>query len=571
MRFGSSFRVVAAALGTISVIAACGSSSTSGSTETLAADQTFRFGMSNDVESLDPAHVSAATDITYLNEVFTGLYRFDNDLKIVPSGATALPDISADGLTWTFHLRHDMVFSNGDKITSADWVYSWTRTLRLNDAYASNLEAMVGSTDVESGKATTISGLSAPDAYTLVAKLSAPAGYWLTQLAMPTASEVLDQKVISAAGDDHWTESPSTYIGSGPWKMTARIPKQSMDFAPVKNWWGGDTGKLTAVHVDIGIDDVSRVKKFESGGYEVVGMSNNAPGPDDVLRYQNDPTKKALLNIYPGARTTGMGFNFVTGPFASVSGAKPGDPTVNPSDPGLDGRRAFSMAIDRAQLTDIACAHSITCQPATGGIISKGLKGYLGDGSDPYAKFDATAAKALYQKWDPTGSKVKGLEIRYNSTAGNDKVWANVQAQLKQNLGVDVKLAPSDFPTLLKDRKAKTRTILFRDSWGADYDHPQDWFDNLFICGQAPVGKGNNEAYCNPELDKIVTDADSKPISDPATVAAYQKAGQILVNDVVYATLFYGTQPYLTQSYVKGTGFNSLYDFNWEGIRLLQH
>ena len=133
------------------------------------------------------------------------------------------------------------MFSNGDKITSADWVWSWTRTLRLNDAYASNLEVIKGAADVEAGTATKLAGLSAPDAYTLKAELDAPAGYWLTQLAMPTASMVLDQKVITAAGDDKWNNSASTLIGSGPFKMTQRTPKASMDFEAVKNWWGGDT------------------------------------------------------------------------------------------------------------------------------------------------------------------------------------------------------------------------------------------------------------------------------------------------------------------------------------------
>src|SRR5216683_1805725 len=466
MTGSSKFRSLAIALGALFVVVACGGGG-GGTGETLAADQTFRFGMSNDITSLDPAHVDSAVDITYLNEVFTGLYRFDNSLKIVPSGAASMPTISADGLTWTFALRHDVVFSNGDKVTSADWVWSWTRTLRLNDAYASNLEAIHGATDVENGAAT-ITGLSAPDA---------PAGYWLTQLAMPTASEVLDKKVIDAAGDEHWTEQASTYIGSGPFKMTARTPKQSMDFAPVKNWWGGDTGKLSAIHVDIGIDDVSRVKKFESGGYENVGMANQAPGPDDVLRYKNDP--------------------------------------IN-------------------------------------------------------AKFDANAAKALYEKWDPNHTKVKGLEYRYNTSGGNTKRAENLQAQWKANLGVDVKLVPSDFPTLQRDRKKKV-VIIGRESWGIDYDHPQDWFDNLFSCSQAKVGRGNDEAYCNPAMDAITTAANAKSINDPATVNDYVNAGKMLVNDVVWATIDYGTQPYLTQSYVRGMGYNGLYDFNWEGIRLLQH
>ncbi|HET6310866.1 MAG TPA: peptide ABC transporter substrate-binding protein [Candidatus Nitrosotalea sp.] len=568
MTRSSKIRSFGAVLCAAAIAAACGPTSTP--SEALAADQTYRFGITDDVTSIDPGHVITAVDIVVISEVFTGLYKFDNNLKIQPSGATALPTISPDGKTWTFNLRKDMVFSNGDKITSADWVYSWTRTLRLNDAYASNLEPIMGATDVEAGTATKIAGLSAPDAYTLVAKLVAPAGYWLTELAMPVATEVVDQKVITAAGEDTWTNSPSTYIGSGPFKMTQRTPKAAMDFQPVKNWWGGDTGKLTAVHIDIGLDDVSRVKKFESGGYEVVGPANSQPGPDDVLRYRNDPIKSKLLNVYVGGRTTAVGFNFTKGPFAQKPGVTPGDSTVNASDPGLDGRRAFSMAIDRVQLADIACAHAVTCQPAYGGPITKGFIAYAGDNTDTYAKFDAGAAKALYTKWDPDGSKVKGLEYRYNTSAGNTKIATNLQAQWKQNLGVDVKLVPSDFPTLVKDRQGK-KTIIFRESWGIDYDHPQDWFDNLFICSQAKVGRGNNEGYCNPALDAIVSAANAKPITDPATVAEYNKASKMIVNDVVWATLFYGTQPYLTQTYVRGTGYNGLYDYNWEGIRLLQH
>jgi oligopeptide transport system substrate-binding protein len=561
------FRSLAVGLGALFVVAACGPGPSS-SSESLAADQTLRFSMQNDVTSLDPAHVDAAVDITFLAEVFTGLYKFDNNLTIVPDGASALPDISADGKTWTFKLRHDVKFSNGDKVTSKDWIYSWTRTLRLNDAYASNLEAISGATDVESGKATTITGLSAPDDYTLVAKLDQPAGYWLSQLAMPTASEVLDQKVISAAGDEHWTETPETYIGSGPFKMTQRTAKQSMDFAPVSNWWGGDTGKLTKVHVDIGVDPSSSVQKFESGGYELVGMANQAPGPDDVLRYKNDVTKSKLLNIYPGARTTAVGFNMVSGPFAMKPGATPGDDTTNASDPGLLGREAFSLAIDRNQLADIACAHAITCQPAFGGPITKGMKAYLGDNGDQWAKFDAQKAKQLYTQWDPQGTKVKNLEYRYNSSPGNDKRAQNLQAQWKQNLGVDVKLVPSDFPTLQRDRKKKI-VIIGRQSWGVDYDHPQDWFDNLFTCAQAKVGRGNDEAYCNPAMDAITQAANAKPISQ--AVADYTKAQQMLVKDVVWMTIDYGTQPYFTQTYVKGVGYNGLYDYSWQGIRILQH
>src|SRR5256885_1685583 len=102
---------------------------------------------------------------------------------------------------------------------------------------------LVGRTDVEAGKAQTMSALTAPDDYTVKAQLSAPAGYWLTELALWTAT-LVDQKVIQTAGEDTWWTKPETMIGSGPFKMTARTPKASMEFAPVSGWFGGSTGAL---------------------------------------------------------------------------------------------------------------------------------------------------------------------------------------------------------------------------------------------------------------------------------------------------------------------------------------
>src|SRR5258708_39449413 len=98
---------------------------------------------------------------------------------------------------------------------------------------------------------------------------------------MPTETEVVDKKVVDKAGDTAWTNDASTYIGSGPFKMTARTPKQSMDFAPVANWLGGSTGPLTHFHIDIGIDQVSHVKNFEPGGYALVGPLNATCDPHD--------------------------------------------------------------------------------------------------------------------------------------------------------------------------------------------------------------------------------------------------------------------------------------------------
>jgi oligopeptide transport system substrate-binding protein len=558
---------VAAAAGMVAL--ACGGNTGGGGGETLAADQTMVLPIQDDVTTLDPGHVQSGVDIAFTQELFSGLYKFDNNLKEIPDIATGSPDVSSDGKTYTFKMRKDAKFSNGDPIKASDVIYSWNRAAHLNDAYATVFDPVVGGTDVEAGKAPTMTGLTAPDDYTVKAQLTDPAGYWLTELALWTAA-VVDQKVIQSAGEDIWWTKADTIIGSGPFKMTARTPKASMEFAPVSGWWGGSTGALKKIKVEVGVDQSSAVKKFESGGYSLVGMANNPPSPDDILRYKSDPTKQKLLNIYPGSRTTWLGFNFTKGPFAvKPGGVTPGQPTAGISgDTGKDGRLAFSHAIDRDQMVDVTCVKGATCQKATGGFIAKGLHGYLGDNTDENIKFDAAAAKATYQKWDPDGSKVKGLQLRYNASATNTQLFSNVQSQLKSNLNINVELAPSDFPTLIKDRNAKN-AILFRGSWGADYDHPQDWFANLFTCAAAGVGKGGNEGYCNPAMDKILQKADAQQLDQ--AVPDYKNAQKMMVQDVVGGVLRYDTQSYVAQTYVKGSGFNGLYDYDWAGIRILKH
>jgi len=567
---GIRFKSLAVTVAASFVAMACGGN-TGGSTgsETLASDQTLSFPVQDDIQTLDPGHVQSGQDITFTSEMFVGLYGLDNSNKIVNQIATGLPDVSADGKTYTFHLRKDAKFWNGDPIKSKDVVYSWNRAAALNDAYATVFQPVVGFDDTSNGKTKTMSGLSPPDDYTVKAQLTDAAGYWMSELALWTAA-VVSEQAITQGGEDSWWGKPETAVGAGPFKMTERTPKASMAFQPVPNWWGGSTGALKNIKVEIGLDQASQVKKYEAGGFDLVGPANQPPGPDDILRYKSDPTKQMEENIYPAGRTTWVDFQFTgNSPFAPKPGITPGQPTAGLSaDDGKLGRSAFSLAVDRAALVDVVCAKGATCTQATGGVIAKGLKGYVGDSKDPDAVFNASTAKADYSKWDPNGSKVRNVTYRYNTSATNTKVAQNLQSQWKASLGITIDLAPSDFPTLIGDRNAK-KTILSRGSWGADYDHPQDWFDNLWTCSAAQVGHGGVEAYCNPAMDKILKSANASPID--RAVPQYQQAGQMLITDNVDAVLYYNTQTYFTHTYVKGAGFNSLYDFNWQGIRILQH
>jgi len=531
------------------LLAACGTGSTS-SSENLAADQTIRFPINDDIGSFDAAHISALVDFDFAQNVFDSVVKFDKNGKIVNDLASSV-DVSSDALTYTFHLKHNVKFSNGDPMTAADVIYSWNRTAAAQDSYAPNFSPVVGYDALAATPQTakTMTGLTKTDDYTVVAKLSTSAGWWMSALALGGASWVIDQKVVTAKGEDTWWTTPDGLVGTGPFKMTARVPKASLDFAPVANWWGGSTGAIKHIHVDVVADPASWITKYEQGGYDVVGYANMAPTNEDILRYKNGTHAKELT-LNPSVRSTWVGFNFTKGPFAG--------------DAGKDGRKAFSMAIDRNQLVDVACAKGATCAAATGGLIPKGLKGYLGDGADTSAKFDAAAAMALYKQWDPTGSKVKNLTYSFNPSAGNQATAENLQAQWKQNLGVTVKLETVDRQTFFSNRN-KVAYILFRHSWSADYDHPQDWFDNLYVCNAGSSGSG----YCNKSVDTIVNSADQKPVDQ--ALNDYLQAQKMILDDQIGIPLYYGVQPYVIKPYVKGAGGNAFFDYYWTDLRVLQH
>ena len=432
-----------------------------------------------------------------------------------------------------------------------DFLYSWNRAAAKQGDYASLFQPIVGYQAVADGRTTKISGLVKLDAYSFTTTLVKPAGYWTTTVGL-WPFWVVDSKVIAAAGDGVWFTQPQTLIGSGPFRMTARAAGQTLDFEPVPHWFGGKTGAITHVHIDVIADQSVQVTGYESGLFSVIGYARQGLPPAAAVRYTSDAKLKSQLQLIPAGLTFWTAFNISTGPFAGVAN-------------GLAGRHAFSTAIDRNALAAAVCNQGTACVPATGGVISKGLAGYLGDGVDVNTKFDPVAAKAELQKWDPKGVKVRGLAYTYDTDPFNKAVCANLVAQWQRNLGILVKCVEIDRKTFFDKRNGKCAYPLFRQSWRADYDNPQNWFDYLFVAG-APSG---GSCYSNPPFDKAVGAADAKPLA--SALADYKAAGQTLIGHVAYGALVYGVQQYLVHPWVKGVGGNALYDFAWTDARIVKH
>jgi ABC-type oligopeptide transport system substrate-binding subunit len=566
------------------VLGACTSGGTP-STGGLAADQTLKFPLLDDYATLDPAVADAETDQEIGQNLFNGLVKFDNSLTVVPDIASALPTVSGDGLTYTFTLRNDVTFWNGDKVTSKDVLYSWNRAASMAGAYGTsyggNLSPIVGYSTASSNKvvgakletlleandpSVTMSGLTAPDATTVVAKLKSPAGWWLSAIALTDSTGmVVDQNAVKQDFDNWWS-NPATAVGTGPYKMTSRVPKQSEEFAAVANWWGSPKPTVTKIHIDILQSAASAITAYEQGSYDLYGYGgwSQAAGVADIKRIQATGNEKDQLLLQPKVRTTWVTFNMVNdasrtggGPFALSGGQS-----------AHDLRMAFDLAVDKTKLADVVCGN-ILCTPATGGLITKGLIGYLGDNADPLAKFDAAMAKTLLKSADPTGTKTANLTYAYDPETPVFKDSAVfLQDQWQTNLGVHVNLIAVSHHAFILARLAGKYSIS-RDGWQADYNHPQDWFSGLYGSALGCPDSGCTSGYSTPAFDALLAKANAEPLQ--TALPDYQALSQMLISDVVYVPLFYSVGAFLIKPYVTGAGSNNFVDFPWNGIQIKSH
>ncbi|TMF98646.1 MAG: peptide ABC transporter substrate-binding protein [Chloroflexi bacterium] len=543
----------------------------------LATDQTLRFPIQQDVTTLDPAMIKDATDAAIAQNLFDGLLRFDANLNVVPGIAASLPTVSSDGLTYTFKLREDVKFTNGDAVTAKDVLYSWNRAAAMQGPYAANLSAINGydnvSTNLVAGAAlqalldkqdpsVTLSGLTALDDHTVVVKLSGAAGWFPSAIAQPSvAGMIVDQKVVKADFDSWW-KKPETLVGTGAFKLAAHTPEKSYDFAAVASWWGRPKPTLRTVHIDVVADAQAAFAGYQQGGFDLLGYGGYSPPAAEVAKIPAAQKSQLLLAVKN--KTYWVSFNLV----ADARRLAGGPFTLDQGKAAHDLRLAFSTSIDRAKLAAEVCAN-VTCVAATGGLIPKGLLGYLGDGSDPLAVFDPVRARSLLLAADPQGAKSKGLVYVYDpENPYNEPVAKFLQAQWLANLGVTVKLQTVPHTRFVTERLAGTY-VLSRDGWAADYNHPQDWFDNLWgkVAGCPDVSC--TSGYDTRAYDQLLAKADAESL--PGSIPDYKTLNRQLIDDVAYVPLFYAVDAFLFKPYVLGAGSNNMFDYWWNQIQLISH
>ena len=479
-------RLAAAAAALALVFTACGGDKKSSNTNQAGSTKeggVFRIAISEPT-SIDPYNSQESEGILVTKQLYIGLTTVnDKTGELLPGVADKWS--KNDACTeWTFNLKSGTTFSNGDPVNAEAFIRGFTRSAKQKAAsdVAYHMAGIAGYDDIHGGKAETFSGLSAPDANTLVVKLSAPDCEFDKKTLQPVMSPV-----PASAGEADNKTFNDTPIGNGPFKM--------------KEPWRHDQG-ITLLRNDsyfgtkAHLDEVD-ITILPSQGALEAEYNGAKSGQFDYGRIPPTLIPQAKAEFEPKGAfihelTNGINYllvNVANGPLSNV-----------------DARKAISLAIDRDAI--IAGVFKGLQTKATS-IVPPPFKAYYQAGvCDVCDKPDVAKAKELAAKGGLTpGTKIS---LSYNTGGGHEGWVQAVQQQLQDNLGLKVELQPYPFKELLQKESAKDASGLFRAAWSADYPSAENFLFPLLSKNSLPPGD-NRGRYQNAKFDDLLAQARKTP------------------------------------------------------------
>ena len=486
--------------------------------------QILHKGNGQEVQDLDPQTVNSVSEFNILSALLEGLVAEDpQDLHPVP-GVAERWDISDDGKTYTFHLRANAKWSNGDQVTSHDFIESYHRilspALAADNAYM--LYAVANAEAFHKGKLSDFEqvGFRAPDAQTLVVSLTSPTPYFLSLLSnyswypvhIPT---IRKYGPVNERGS-RWTR-PGRFVGNGPftleeWRLNVRVRVKKS-----ATYWDAERVALNGI-VFHTIDSLNvEERAFRSGQIHLT----DAIPINRIDPYRRDHPE--LLRIDPY-----LGTYFYR---------------ANVTKPPLNNRlvrRALAMAIDR-----VAIVEKVTrgAQLPAGSFTPPNTAGYTSAASIPY---DVPGARrALAEAGFPEGRGLPPIEILFDTSENHRTIAEAIQQMWRHNLNVAATLVNQEQKVYFDSRRQMNYQVV-RSSWIGDYNDPNS-FLNLWVTG----GGNNLTGWSNPEYDRLINEA-SMTGDQAARYAAFQQAEAILLDEAPVLPIYFYTHGFLIVPSVKG-------------------
>jgi peptide/nickel transport system substrate-binding protein/oligopeptide transport system substrate-binding protein len=429
---------------------------------------TFHMALAEDIPTLDPAFAGYDVGSWSMSiAIFSALVDYGTGLTLEGDLAKTW-SLSPDQLTYTFHLRSGVEFSNGTPMTASDVAFSLERI--VNPATASPgaylFSNIVGATQYAAGKASSISGIITPNTDTVIIKLVKPEPYFLNILAMPYA------RVMSPAQVAKWGKSISQHpLGTGPFELQSWVPGQKMVLVRNPHYFLAGRPYLNEVEVDLDVSDQTRVLEYERGELSIVDVPSSA-----FAQLALNSKYNKTMNVSQDATTYFLGMKDNIKPFNN-----------------LKVRQALNYAVNKNRLIQLLNGRGTVAN----GIVPPTLPGF-----NPKATgypYDSAKAKALLA--------AAGYPHGFSSVVWteNDTQSVRIAQSIASDLaavGVNVKIDALAASTFVDGVGKQGQAPMFITYWLQDYPDAYDFFSNLLL--KANWGGSNASYYYNPTVEAAI-------------------------------------------------------------------
>jgi len=489
--------------------------------------QVLRLRLTGEPKTIDPHLSNFTSETTLTKPLFSGLFTYDENLKVTPALAAQMPaedngGISKDGLTYTIKLDKDAKWSDGKQVTANDLVYSMKRALdpKLAGPYVSFFYGIAGAKDYNSALGTAAApktpteaelsslrdkvGVTAKDVTTVVYQLTAPNPSFLNQLALWTAFPVREDVVAKHGAQ--WTEA-GNHVGNGAFVLREWAHNERIVFEP-NPYWHGEKAKLTRIVINFIADDAAAYAAYLAGDLDMVVVP---PANRRETLAPGSPLNEQLVRI-PDLNTFAVFMNNAVAPFDNQK-----------------VRQALGMAIDREAYVEGVLQGGGRVTTAW---VPPGMPGYSNDIGSQH-EFNPTKAKQLLSEAGyPSGNGLPKISFIAVANDTNRLAGQFIEDQLKRNLGVEVTHEYVDSRTrgaryTANDYQA---TII---SWTADWPYPDNWLPDQF--GSAALN--NHTGWKSAKFDDLVRKAAAET-DDKEHLAIYNEAHKLVIDEAVIAPLY---------------------------------
>lgn len=498
--------------------------------ETLADDQSFTYRLLDEHSSVDPQIVEDTSGSDIVRDLFEGLYNQDAEGNLVP-GVALSHTVNDAKDTYTFTLRDNAKWSNGDPVTAGDFVYAWRRLIDPATAspYAwfGELMSIEGAGAILAGEADPSTlGVTAIDDTTLEVKLTASLPYFA--LMTTHASTFPSPKSVIEAHGDAWT-NPENIVSNGAYVLSEHIPNERS--VRVKNdmYWDADSTILETITSLVINDENVALTRYFAGELDKTEVPTGQYPRLEAEYPDQAHSNPRLCNYY-------YTFNLSD------------SPSANPAFQDVRIREAMSLAIDRNVITDAVLQggqfQAYTFTPGlTAGFVTPDVPIANMTQADRDAKAKELMAEAGYGPDNPLK-----FNMIYNTSEGHKRIAVAMSQMWKQKLGIEAELANQEWKTFLETR-GNQDFELARGAWCGDYNEASTFLDLLDSGSGYNDGKFNN-ARVDELLEMAKTADDAQPL--------YTEVEQIVATEVPVIPIYHYTRVMMLQEDVKGWPFQNV-------------